>query len=159
MRHAVVWISEGTWTACVDTARLIVAPETPIALLHVVDDAVAEALHGVYDGLLGRGGHDPGTEIEALVGPAEQALLDLAAARLERPSEQWVRRGHTEREVVAACAGASLLICARDGEHDRLGPASLGKHTRFVVDHAPCAVLLVWPDEIPDLDSIPPRPH
>jgi hypothetical protein len=31
-----------------------------------------------------------------------------------------------------------LLIVARDGDRSRLGPKSLGHHTRFVVDHAPC---------------------
>jgi hypothetical protein len=33
---------------------------------------------------------------------------------------------------------------------------SLGHATRFVVDHAPCAVMLVWPRETPAIDSIPP---
>ena len=39
-------------------------------------------------------------------------------------------------------------------------PLVLAKHpdTRFVVDHAPCAVLLVWPGEAPTVDSIPPPP-
>lgn len=64
-----------------------------------------------------------------------------------------------EREVVAACTGAGLLVLARDGDHTRLGPRSLGPATRFVVDHAPCRVLLVWPDEPPDLATLPPPPH
>ncbi len=38
----------------------------------------------------------------------------------------------------------------------RLGPKSLGRYTRFVVDHAPCGVLVIWPDEVPGLASIPP---
>ena len=28
----------------------------------------------------------------------------------------------------------------------------------LVVDHAPCALLLAWPDRVPDLASIPPPP-
>jgi hypothetical protein len=28
-----------------------------------------------------------------------------------------------------------------------------------VVDHAPCAVMLVWPDETPGIESIPPPKH
>jgi nucleotide-binding universal stress UspA family protein len=63
-----------------------------------------------------------------------------------------------EREVVAESAGADLLILARDGDHTRLGPRSLGHATRFVVDHAPCRVLLVWPDRPPELATIPPPP-
>ncbi len=63
-----------------------------------------------------------------------------------------------EHEVVRAAEGADLLICARDGDQHRLGPHSLGHTTRFVVDHAPCPVLLVWPRPAPGVDSIPPPP-
>ncbi|GAA4727188.1 universal stress protein [Phytohabitans rumicis] len=49
-------------------------------------------------------------------------------------------------------------MLARDGDRSRLGPRSLGPHTRFVIDHAPCGVLLVWPDQPPDLATLPPRP-
>ncbi len=51
-----------------------------------------------------------------------------------------------------------ILVLARDGDHERLGPRSLGPATRFVVDHAPCRVLLVWPDVAPALTTIPPPP-
>jgi hypothetical protein len=64
-----------------------------------------------------------------------------------------------EREVLAAAEDADLLVLARDGEHDRLGPRSLGHATRFVVDHAPCAVLLVWADTPPGLSTLPPEPE
>ncbi len=59
--------------------------------------------------------------------------------------------------MVAACDGADLLVLARDGER-KLGPPSLGKHQRFVVDHAPSRVLLVWPDEPPGVGEMPPPP-
>ncbi|MBV8998550.1 MAG: hypothetical protein JO304_05795 [Solirubrobacterales bacterium] len=76
---------------------------------------------------------------------------------MARPARIESRRGRIEREVVAACDGADLLILARDGE-PRLGPKSLGKHTRFVVDHVPCQVLLVWPILPPGIETIPPPP-
>jgi hypothetical protein len=60
--------------------------------------------------------------------------------------------------VRAAAEGADLLVVARDGDRSRLGPASLGPATRFVVDHAPCPVLLVWPEQTPAVGSIPPPP-
>jgi Universal stress protein family len=60
--------------------------------------------------------------------------------------------------VVEAAQAADLLVVARDGDRHRLGPASLGPATRFVVDHAPCPVLLVWPEETPAVDSLPPPP-
>jgi nucleotide-binding universal stress UspA family protein len=50
-----------------------------------------------------------------------------------------------EREVVEAAGQADLLVLARDGDRERPGPKSLGPPPRFVVDHAPCGVLLVWP--------------
>jgi hypothetical protein len=66
--------------------------------------------------------------------------------------------GRVERQVVEAAAGVDLLVCTRDGDRYRLGPCSLGSATRFVVDHAPRAVLLAWPSAAPDLASIPPPP-
>jgi hypothetical protein len=71
-----------------------------------------------------------------------------------------VRGGRVEREVVEQAAGADLLVAARDGDRSRLAPRSLGPATRFVVDHAPCQLLLLWPDEVPALGSmLPPPPH
>jgi arsenical pump membrane protein len=61
--------------------------------------------------------------------------------------------------TVAAAAGADLLVLARDGDRSRLGPKSLGRADRFVVDHAPCPVLLVWPDGTPGTHTIPPPPR
>jgi len=51
-----------------------------------------------------------------------------------------------------------ILVLARDGDHTRLGPRSLGPAARFVVDHAPCRVLLIWPDVAPAVTAIPPGP-
>jgi hypothetical protein len=68
-------------------------------------------------------------------------------------------RGRVERQVVQAAADADLLICARDGDRGRLGPHSLGPATRFAVDHAPCAGLVVWPEPAPGVESIPPPPE
>ncbi|HEX6443888.1 MAG TPA: universal stress protein [Streptosporangiales bacterium] len=158
MTQVVVWVSEGTWQGCVDAAARFAPRDAEFTLLHVTDAEIAAVASGAFDGLLGRDRHDPGDAVRELAGPAEQGLLADAARRLGRPAGLEVRTGAVEREVVAACADADLLVCARDGSHDRLGPHSLGHHTRFVVDHAPCAVLLVWPDQVPGLDSIPPKP-
>jgi nucleotide-binding universal stress UspA family protein len=144
--RATLWITEGTWQSCVDAATQVVPTDADVVLLHVLDAELGEVVHGVYGGLLGRGGHDPSRLLAAMAGMAEQELLAAAAERFGRPCATAVRAGHVQHEVVAACANADLLVCARDGEHDHPGPGSIGHHTRFVVDHAPCAVLLVWPD-------------
>jgi len=145
MTKVLVWLTEGTWQACVEAVSAIEAAE--VTLLHVIDADIEEVMHGVYGGLLSRRGHDPAHDLHALTTPAERALLEDAATLLSRSCTTAVRRGRIEHEVVAACidADAALLICARDGKHDHPGPRSLGHHTRFVVDHAPCSVLLVWP--------------
>jgi nucleotide-binding universal stress UspA family protein len=85
-------------------------------------------------------------------------LLQSAADRLGRPCTRTERTGRVEREVVAAAEGCDLLILARDGDRTHLGPHSLGPASRFVVDHAPCPVLLVWPEASPDLSTMPPPP-
>lgn len=157
--HAVVWISEDTWEACVDQARALLPETAEVTLLHVAPTDLEDlASHGGAR-LLGR--HPPpppGPPLRAIADEEAQALLEEAQTRFERPARTVARRGRIEREVAEACAGADLLVLARDGEL-RLGPKSLGPRTRFALDHAPCQVLLVWPDEPPGIDTIPLPPH
>jgi nucleotide-binding universal stress UspA family protein len=157
--RAVVWITERGWEACVDEAARLVPGDADVTLLCAPPGDAEEIARGGRAGLLGRRPPPPpGPPLEQLTDEAARALLGDAQARLGRPARAEVRRGRVEREVVAACAGADLLVLARDGD-DRLGPKSLGPHTRFVVDHAPCRLLLVWPGEPPDADTLPPPPH
>ena len=155
------WIVEGTWPACVDAARAHAPEGSEVVLLHISDARLSGLAHGAFAGLLGRGHHrehDPGAHLAELGVASAQELLAAAAARLGRPCTALERVGHVEREVVAAADGAELLIVARDGDLSRLGPHSLGPASRFVVDHAPCPVLLVWPESAPDVATLPPPP-
>ncbi|WP_151483779.1 universal stress protein [Streptomyces albicerus] len=156
----VVWITESTWPACVDAAHARTAEGEEIVLLYVYDEAVAETAHGAFAGLLGRGHpeRDPGTRVEQLAAASARQLLQIAADRLGRPCTRMERTGRVEREVVITTQGADLLICARDGDPTRPGPHSLGPAARFVVDHAPCPVLLIWPAEPPSTTLPPPPP-
>jgi nucleotide-binding universal stress UspA family protein len=159
--RVLIWIVEGTWEGCVDAARAVLPADAEVVLLHVTAGEVAEAAEGAAVGLLGRAhrrGRDPGARIEAAGQRAAAELLDAAADRLGRPAGKLRRQGAVERLVVEAAADADLLVLARDGDRSRLGPHSLGPATRFVVDHAPCAVLLAWPAPAPDVASIPPPP-
>jgi nucleotide-binding universal stress UspA family protein len=92
------------------------------------------------------------------VSPADVEELAAARDRLGRAAQLDVRTGRVEREVLGACADADLLVLARDGR-EQLGPPSLGKRTRFVVDHAACAVLLVWGGPAPAPDRMHWPPH
>ncbi|MFF0459627.1 universal stress protein [Streptomyces mexicanus] len=167
--RVIAWLVEGTWPSCVDAVRAH-APETAeVVLLHVTGEEVPALAHGAFAGLLGRGhprghrpagdwGSDPGDRVAALGGASAARLLDAAAARLGRPCVRRERTGRPEREVVTAAEGADLLVLARDGDRDRLGPHSIGPAVRFAVDHAPCPVLLVWPETAPALTTLPPPP-
>jgi len=142
--NVLAWLMEGTWPAVVDAAE----PFEEVTFLHVIDPGPAGSAHGAFAGLLGRGmPHqvDPGAGISSALSAASARLLAAAGSRRGRPAPNVTREGRLEREVVAACAGFDLLIVARDGDLHRVGPRSLAPPTRFVVDHAPCSVLLVWP--------------
>ena len=159
--RALVWIVEDTWEATVAEAAAFLPAGAEVTLLHVADTRTEEVAHGARAGLLGRRRRPPGPErpLQAISAEAAEALLAEARERLGRAAGVVHRRGRIEREVIAATEGMDLLVLARDGDHTRLGPPSLGPAARFVVDHAPCRVLLVWADEAPDLGTIPPPPR
>jgi nucleotide-binding universal stress UspA family protein len=65
-------------------------------------------------------------------------------------AERIHRTGRPEREIVNAAAEWNadlILICPRTVYDDKaaIGPKSVGHVARFVLDHAPCPVLLVRP--------------
>jgi len=159
--RAVVWIAEGTWEACVDHAAALLPADAEVTLLHVAPSDVEAMAAGGAGRLLGRRPPPPRPHevpLRAIADEEAQALLEAARSRLGRAADLEARRGRTEREVVSACAGADLLVAVRDGERT-LGPPSLGKRTRFVVDHAPCQVLLVWNGDPPGVKSMRWPPH
>ena len=147
-----VWVTDESWMACVDAA-LARAPADDVTLLHVTDAGAVDAAQGAFSALLGRAGAGPGAQLEAMTEAAATELLEAAATRLARQAQQLRRRGRPEHEVVQAARGADLLILGRQGAE--AGPRSLDKAARFVVDHAACPVLLVWPGAAPD----GPLPH
>jgi len=159
----VVWVVEGTWQGCIDAAVRHLPADSRFTLLHVTPSDVTEAADAATAGLFGRGfpGRKPNRRYELVADDEAAKLLAAAAARLGKPDAELVSRsGRVEREVIRAVAdGVDVLVVARDGDRSRLGPKSLGHATRFVVDHAPCAVMLVWPDETPGIESIPPPKH
>jgi len=161
-RSVYIWVCEGTWRASVDAALSLAPAGASFTLLHVASGEAPDAARGAYAGLLGRAqARDPGARLDEMAQVSAGELLEAAARRLGLGCEkiEVQTHGHAERVVVSASAQADLLIVARDGDQARLGPKSLGKTTRFVVDHAACPVLLVWPRSAPDVATIPPPPH
>lgn len=156
--RVLVWIAEASWPACVDAVKELFE-DTEVTLLAALPGDLAEQASGARTGLWGRGsGRDPGVRVTEIARQSTQAMLEAAAQRLGREARTVLREGRVEREITAAAAEADVLVLARDGDLGRLGPHSLDRHTRFVVDHAPCRVLLVWPGRVPGLGSIPPPP-
>jgi len=127
MRRVLLWLTPTGWEACVDAARDL----GDVTLLQV-EEAGPEP-----GGLLGR--RPPPREPLAV----DEELFDAAQERLGRPAARLTPPGRPEHAVVETAAGFDVLVLSRTNL--RPGPHSLGHATRFVVDHAPSAVLLVWP--------------
>ena len=160
--RALVWIAEDTWQATVAQAAADLPADADVTLLHVADTEAESVVRVARQALLGRShgsGRADAQGPAAISAQAAEELLSEAHLAFGRPARTRARRGRVEREVVAAAEGMDLLILARDGDRDRLGPRSLGPAGRFVVDHAPCRVLLIWPGDAPAVAAIPPPPH
>ncbi|GAA0351389.1 universal stress protein [Micropruina glycogenica] len=153
-----VWVTEGTWPATIDAARdLIGDDQAEVMLIHVLE-AGRPPREG-FGSLMGRGRVRRSEEqLHQWSEEAAQQMLDQAAERLGRPATVRLETGFPERIVTAVADEVDYLVIGRDGDRSRLGPHSLGKHTRFVVDHAPCRVLLIWPGDVPSSGSLPPPP-
>ena len=140
-----VWINPAAaWESAVDAVAGLICDEIVLLL---VTDGGDEAAGDTLTGLLGPAGHEPGEAFAGIEEDQAAALFDEAEARIGRPVRRLWERGVPERVVVAAASDAELLVCVRDGEDARPGPGGLGPVTRYVVDHVPCRVLLVWPGE------------
>jgi nucleotide-binding universal stress UspA family protein len=158
--RALVWIVEDTWKATVAEADALLPHNTDVTLLHVAATEPETIARAARHGLLGRHPPPPAAPepLRAISEQAAHELLAEAEARLGRTARRDARRGRVEREVVAATVDMDILVLARDGDDERLGPRSLGPATRFVIDHAPCRVLLIWPEVTPAITTIPPPP-
>jgi nucleotide-binding universal stress UspA family protein len=158
--RAVIWIAEETWRACVRHARELLPERVEVTLLHVAPSDAEELAAAGPAGLLGRrrAPRPPERDLRTISDEEARQVLEAASDLLGRDCAIAARRGRVEREVVAACADADLLVAARDGQ-PKLGPKSLGPRARFIVDHAPCTVVLVWAEEPPGIETIPAPPH
>ncbi len=144
--RVLVWIVEDTWRATIAAAAAFLPAAADITLLYVTASEAEVVARGAWRGLLGRP-HPPSAEpLQTISEQSASDLLAEAQSLLGRPAVLQARRGRVEHEVVAAAEGMDLLVCARDGDRAHRGPGSLGPITRFVVDHARCDLLLIWPD-------------
>ena len=145
--RVLVWIVEETWQATVAAAAAFLPDDADITILYVSSDADTLARGAGY-ALLGRSRRPAAEALDAISGQGARDLLSDAQAALGRQAVLDARSGRIEHEVVAAASTADLLVLARDHDHGHRGPRSIGPTARYVIDHAPCAVLLIWPDTL-----------
>jgi nucleotide-binding universal stress UspA family protein len=141
-----VWITEGGWEAAVDAAATLDAGELTLLYVTSVD----------LPGPRGRRHEQVVARMHGLAEEAAEALLEDAEERLGREAHRVVADGEPEAIVFDAAAECDVLVVARDGRHP--GPHSIGHRQRWVIDHAPCTVVLAWPEGAPDDDHPPPKP-
>ncbi len=146
--RVLVWVVEGTWKAAVAAAKEFAPGDADITLLHVVPAEAQAVARDARHALLGRRPIQSAEELQSIAAQVASGLLTDAQTLLGRNATLDARRGRVEQEVVAAGQKMDLLVLARDCEHAREGPRSLGPTARFVIDHASCPVLLVWPDKV-----------
>jgi nucleotide-binding universal stress UspA family protein len=94
--------------------------------------------------------HEPITEqMQAAERTVSEEILKVGQSHVPQ-AETLLRQGLPELEIVntaAAWKADVILICPRAdyGEPSHVGPRSVGHVARFVMDHAPCPVLLLRP--------------
>jgi nucleotide-binding universal stress UspA family protein len=149
------------------TLELAHVADAPVRLVHVLDSGHAEQAGFFRDRYVGRSGLGSGwqAQLDAAARERGEETLREASARLAQllaarspsgapttsaapPAEALLLAGRPEQEIVRLAREwpASLIaLCARraDGPAHPPGPHSVGHVARFVLDHAPCPVLLV----------------
>jgi len=122
-----------------------------VGLLYVIDTGPREEIGRTRQRFLRPPGSSGPREQSMRETEAEAAQEILAEGRRYFPeAETFERQGRPEREIVNVAAEwrADLVLIearAEYGDKPRIGPKSVGHVARFVVDHAPCPVLLIRP--------------
>ncbi|GER90261.1 hypothetical protein KDW_44230 [Dictyobacter vulcani] len=125
------------------------ANDLTVGLIYVVDNGPRDEMARKRDQLLRPLRHAPAreTRIEAAEIAVAQDIL-FEGKQVFAGAELLQKTGRPEREIVNTAAewdADLLLICPRNPRHasSAPGPKSVGHVARFVLDHAPCPVLLV----------------
>jgi nucleotide-binding universal stress UspA family protein len=145
--RVLVWIVEGTWKATVAAAKQFLPADAQITLLHIAPAEAQAVAREAPQALLGRRHAQSTGVLQSIAAQVASELLADARALLGRDATLDAQRGRVGETVVAAAQMMDVLVIARDCDHAAEGPHSLGPTARYVLDHAPCPVLLVWSDQ------------
>ena len=131
----------------------LVDGNSELLLLEVIDTGPRNHLERITGPLLHGPLHDPDRKqsLKAAEDSAGRAVIEEAQATAREAglsTRILVERGNPERIIVRVAGDQKvslIVISAREGAegHPSIGPASVGHTARFVLDHAPCDVLLL----------------
>ena len=134
-----------------DGVAWTVAADAALVVLHVVDDRPASEIEHVFAHLPGRGpGRQRASErIRRADGDARAAIeaeVTGWSARHGRVVALIPSTGRPEREIVRVAGERAADVVALGGG-GAIGPRRHGPVVQYVIDHAPCAVLIVPPPD------------
>jgi nucleotide-binding universal stress UspA family protein len=128
----------------------VTQPLTP-GVLHVIDTGPRKDIEHTRERFL-RPPHPPPIREDEMRQAENASAQDILneGLRYFPGAETLQRQGRPEREIVNTAAewqADLVIICPRAeyGGKSTIGPKSVGHVARFVLDHAPCPVLLVRP--------------
>lgn len=132
------------------TSMLSTAPPLTLGLLYVIDVGPRAEIERTRERFMRPSGPLP--RREQMQQADESTAQDILheGLRYFPNAEALQRQGKPEREIVSCAAewNANLIIVCSRAAYNRMrevGPKSVGHVARFVLDHAPCPVLLIRP--------------
>jgi nucleotide-binding universal stress UspA family protein len=152
MMHVLIAIGQRDGPVMLERSTALLGAVTDLVVLNVIDSGPRR---GLEEMLLRRGPERGRSRMGEALGTAEdasgQASMDetiAAAKQMGLAATPMIVRG-TPEQVIVRVAGEEkadlIVIRASEGLSGRpqIGPASVGHIARFVLDHAPCSVLLL----------------
>ena len=130
---------------------MLAAPDRIVAVIYVVDKGPHHDIEHTRERFFRPPAPPPAREKQMLEVEQTSAreIIDEVLRTLPG-AEVFQREGRPEREIVNTAAewrADLIIVCPRAEYRDKnqIGPKSVGHVARFVLDHAPCPVLLIRP--------------
>ncbi len=151
MRNVVCAIGRQKNQEMIRRIKDVLGSGVQLYLLHVIDTGPRRELEEFLRRPGMRGRPDYNQKLDSAEDAASRAIAEDAARAASEAgfsAQVEILKGHPEQLIVqfASQVGAEIIVIrANEGAegHPRIGPASVGHIARFVLDHAPCDVLLL----------------
>lgn len=150
--RVVVCVDGAVPDALLDAAVPLLSDAAVWIPTHIVDARGRRDLGFLRGGITGAGplSRSQQQSIDAATAEHTRSILEATESTLRKRGLAYeppqIRVGEPGREIcgVAVAVGASLIVLfGNRGSRRATGPGSVGHTARFVLDHAPCPVLLV----------------